>query len=253
MTPWPATIWVVRHGESAGNVALAAAEAAGHPTIAIAARDADVPLSDTGEHQASALGRWFAQMPKERRPTAILSSPYLRAQRTAEIVAETAGLSLAPRDYAIDERLREKEFGVFDRLTKHGIAQRHPEQAELRRAVGKFYYRPPGGESWCDVVLRLRSVLDMLARDYADERVLLVGHQVIVSCLRYSLERMNEAELLSSERESPIANCAITQYDFPAVLARNQAVKPTLLNFVAPLKAEGEPITTEPDAPVAPK
>lgn len=253
MSPWPKTIWVVRHGESAGNVALAAAEAAGLPQIEIAARDADVPLSETGEHQAAALGRWFASMPKDQRPTAILCSPYVRAFRSAEIIARIAGLSRASRDFAVDERLREKEFGVFDRLTKHGIVERHPEQALLRQAVGKFYYRPPGGESWCDVVLRLRSVLDMLARDYADERVLLVAHQVIVSCTRYALERMDEDELLASERESPIPNCAVTQYDFPAVLARNAALAPTLLNFVAPLTAEGEPITTEPDAPIAPK
>ena len=26
-----------------------------------------------------------------------------------------------------DERLREKEFGILDRLTKHGILQKYPE------------------------------------------------------------------------------------------------------------------------------
>jgi hypothetical protein len=31
----------------------------------------------------------------------------------------------------------------------------HPEQAEMRTRLGKFYHRPPSGESWCDVILRL--------------------------------------------------------------------------------------------------
>ena len=63
-------------------------------------------------------------------------------------------------EIALDERLREKEFGVLDRLTREGIAELYSQQAEFRRVLGKFYHRPPAGESWCDVILRLRSALD---------------------------------------------------------------------------------------------
>jgi hypothetical protein len=62
----------------------------------------------------------------------------------------------------IDERLREKEFGLLDRLTRHGIQQKYPELHEQRAHVGKFYFRRPGGESWCDVILRLRSLTEMI-------------------------------------------------------------------------------------------
>lgn len=54
---WPDALWVVRHGESAGNVARDAAHAAGSHTIDMNLRDADVPLSALGERQADALGR----------------------------------------------------------------------------------------------------------------------------------------------------------------------------------------------------
>ena len=57
----------------------------------------------------------------------------------------------------MDERLREKEFGILDGLTTLGIRNGFPEQADFRKILGKFYHRPPGGESWCDVILRLRS------------------------------------------------------------------------------------------------
>ena len=245
---WPTTLWLVRHGESAGNVALAAAERAQLPTIDVDARDVDVPLSAVGEEQAAALGHWFARMPATARPTAILASPYRRACATAEIIARTIGLGLDGAGFAVDERLREKEQGLFNRLTKLGITQRFPEEVERRRAVGKFYYRPPGGESWCDVLLRLRSVLDTLARDYLGERVLLVSHQVIVTCTRYLLEQMNEHEALTEDRVNPVPNCSVTAYDFPTLRTRNQPLRPTLLHFVAPLEDEGAPVTTEPDA-----
>src|SRR4051812_23757112 len=49
---WPQTVWLVRHGQSAGNVARDAAEAAGLPLIGITTRDVDTPLSDLGREQA---------------------------------------------------------------------------------------------------------------------------------------------------------------------------------------------------------
>src|SRR4051794_33679074 len=114
---WPQRIWIVRHGQSAGNVAREAAEAARLPLIDIAERDVDVPLSPLGQQQAQALGRWFAEMPQEEWPSAVLFSPYVRARSTAQHILDTAGI--APDDVAFvaDERLREKEFGILDRLT----------------------------------------------------------------------------------------------------------------------------------------
>lgn len=53
---WPSRLWIVRHGESAGNVARDRAHAMGGEDIAIEARDVDVPLSALGEQQAAALG-----------------------------------------------------------------------------------------------------------------------------------------------------------------------------------------------------
>ncbi|HEX8420026.1 MAG TPA: histidine phosphatase family protein, partial [Sphingomonas sp.] len=41
---WPSRLWIVRHGESAGNVARDAAQASGAARIAIEGRDVDVPL-----------------------------------------------------------------------------------------------------------------------------------------------------------------------------------------------------------------
>ncbi len=244
---WPLSLSIVRHGQSAGNVARDLAEAKGSPTIDIEFRDIDVPLSELGHRQAAAIGSWYADQPKNMRPHIILTSPYVRAEQTAaeiQCALQTKGDNV---EVVFDERLREREFGVLDRLTKVGITERFPVEAELRSRLGKFYYRPPGGESWADVILRLRSVLDSLARDYAGERVLIVCHSVVILCLRYLFEAMTEKEILEIEQQIDLANCSLTTYRFEE--AEGTAGRPVLdkFNFVAPLEQSNEAVTAEPD------
>jgi probable phosphoglycerate mutase len=251
MQRWPDTLWVVRHGESAGNVARDAADAAGSAEIDIEFRDVDVPLSRLGAEQSRTLGHWFAEMPPAERPDVVLSSPYLRARQTADIIKTTGGLAAGFSRFIIDERLREKEFGILDRLTRLGIEQRQAQQAELRRTLGKFYHRPPGGESWCDVILRLRSVLDTISLHHGGKRVLVVGHQVVVLCMRYLLEDMDEKAILEIDTQGDVANCAVTEYVFQPEQKGSGSLVLKRYNFVAPLQKEGTPVTSAPDANVA--
>ncbi len=246
--PLPARLWIARHGESAGNVALAAALASGDHFIDVSARDADVPLSTLGERQARALGRWFAQCGADDQPTVVFSSPYLRARQTAEILIEAANLPGV--SFLTDERLREREFGVLNRMTKHGIHALMPDQAELRQTIGKFYYRPPGGESWCDILLRLRSLWSSLREDYGSGRVLLVCHSVITLCFRSILENLREEDILRIDAESEIANCSLTSY-LPRQTPGSPGLDLQTFNFVAPVEQAGEQVTREPDAPRA--
>jgi broad specificity phosphatase PhoE len=253
---WPSTLWLVRHGQSAGNVARDRAEAAGDHLIDIADRDMDVPLSALGERQADALGRWFGALPREEQPQLVLCSPYVRAQETAARIR--AGAGIAPEDLPIacDERLREKEFGILDRLTVHGIRQVHPQLAEQRQHVGKFYFRPPGGESWCDVILRLRSVTEMITREHRRQRVLIVAHQVTVNCFRYLLEGLSEAQILDIDRQADVPNCGVTSFEYCAgrgADGRQGRMVPVLINHVSPLRQAGEAVTEEADVPAAPK
>lgn len=106
---WPTRIWLIRHGESAGNLALLQAESVGSATISIEGRDVDVPLSALGERQSSAVGRWFRKQPGSERPSVIISSPYARALQTTQLIARELGP--AGVEWLTDERLREKEFG----------------------------------------------------------------------------------------------------------------------------------------------
>jgi broad specificity phosphatase PhoE len=244
-------LWIVRHGQSAGNVARDAADAAGLGTIDIDLRDVDVPLSELGHRQADALGRWFASLPEEERPEVTLVSPYTRARQTAKAICQAGGVTESARQPIVDERLREREFGLWDRLTTAGVREKYPDQAEQRTLLGKFYHRPPGGESWADVILRLRSALDTVSLHHADRRVLIVCHQVVVLCLRYILEEMDEAQILEIDKAGDVVNCGVCEYQFEP--DDDKACAPILAryNFAAPLIEENAPVTSEPDAMVA--
>lgn len=247
---WPERLWVVRHGQSAGNVARDAAHDDALDRIMLEGRDVDVPLSELGTRQAAALGHWFAKNDPEERPDVLISSPYIRALDTACRFRAAGG---ADRDEPIcsDERLREKEFGILDGLTTMGVANVFPDQAEFRRILGKFYHRPPGGESWCDVILRLRSLMDTVSLHYAGRRVMIFAHQVVVLCLRYVIENLDEKAILDIDRQADVANCAITEYRFDPSAGKNGNLVLARYNVTAPMEEDHAPVTRAPDPPVA--
>lgn len=248
---WPERLYLVRHGQSQGNVARDLANELGHAVIKLDTRDVDVPLSELGHAQADATGRWFAAMPEEEKPEAILASPYTRARQTAEAICKAGGLASGAdgnqRPTIIDERLREREFGMFDGLTSLGIKERFPEEATHRAKMGKFYHRPPGGESWADVILRLRSMLNTINLHYADRRVVVVCHQVVVLCMRYILEELTEGQILAVDKQEKMLNCGVCAFDFEPGPAGICVPRLSLWNYGAPMEAEGTPQTAEPE------
>ncbi|MCU1513967.1 MAG: histidine phosphatase family protein [Microbacteriaceae bacterium] len=206
-------LWLVRHGESIANVAAARAEASGAERIDVEYRDADVPLSSDGERQAAALGEWLAANMGGRRPAAVWASSYLRAQQTIDIAMQKARLALTVR---VDDRLRDRELGILDLLTSHGVAAIHPDEGARRDWIGRFYYRPPGGESWADVALRLRSFLRDVDLYDDGECVLVAAHDAIILLFLYVCGGQTEAQLLEFAGTHSVANASVTRLSRPA-------------------------------------
>jgi broad specificity phosphatase PhoE len=236
--PGPAVLWLVRHGESLGNVADAQAHASGSGRLELDVRDPDVELSDTGRAQARALGRHLAGLADDERPTIVLSSPFARARHTAELAVDALDLPVR-----LDERLRERDFGAFDGMTGAGIREQFPEEAHRRQLLGKFYYRPPGGESWADVALRIRSVLATEAHLLDGQRVLMVAHQAVIMVCRYVLEGLDEQELMALDKREQIANASLTRYDADG----HGGLALREFNHVDHILVEDEDVTEEPD------
>lgn len=227
---------LVRHGESEGNVAAAEANASGAEEIAVPARDPDVELSDLGRAQARAVGTGLAGLGPDQVPQVLACSPYARAVETARLACRTAGLRLPIR---LDERLRDRELGVLDRLTEAGVAARHPEEHARRQWQGKFYHRPTGGESWADVLLRLRGWLSDTEAALPGRRVLVVSHDVVIVLLRYLLEGLDEPGVLQLARETPVRNAALSR----AVRDPDGRWRVATYDDVTHLEAAGLPIT----------
>jgi len=92
----------VRHGKSIAN----ARGMIGTP---------DTPLADEGLEQARVTGRDLCG----HNVTKIVSSPYIRARQTAEIVASELGLAVG--DIVIVDELHERRMGTLEGLPKqHG-------------------------------------------------------------------------------------------------------------------------------------
>ncbi|TDC13313.1 histidine phosphatase family protein [Streptomyces sp. 8K308] len=202
-----AELVAVRHGESTANVLFATARRGGPVVIPPEPRDADVPLTEAGRAQSFALGRWLAALAPGRRPELVLSSPYLRARRTWSLMAEAAGGGWpAP---LVDERLRDREMGAFGLLPEAVIRDRAPEEAERRARLGDWHYRPPGGESLADVVLRVRDLIAELAGAAAGRRVLLVAHDAVVAAVRQVAAGLGAPPPVDEE---PVPNASISRW-----------------------------------------
>jgi broad specificity phosphatase PhoE len=138
-------IYYIRHGETAWNAEgrLQGAQ--------------DVPLNDLGRKQAahagSILAGLFARDGRDKASLAFVASPLGRARSTMELVR--GELKLPPTDYALDDRLREIGYGVWEGST---LAEMQAADPELfaRRQTAKWTLAPEGGETYAAVQVRMQ-------------------------------------------------------------------------------------------------
>ena len=128
---------------------------------------------------------------------------------------------------------------MLDLLTSRGVQTRYPLEAARRRWLGKFFHRPPGGESWADVVLRVRSFVSDLQAVPDGTRLVVVCHDALVLSFRYVCERMNEADVLAVGASTPVLNVSITRL----VRERDLGWRLELFNDVRHVEAAGLPVT----------
>ena len=76
-----------------------------------------------------------------------------------------------------------------------------------------------------------------------------ISHQVIVLCMRYLVEGLDEEQILAIDRGGDVANCGVTTYELNHALEADGALELRAYNFVAPLEVAGAPVTTKRDLP----
>ncbi|MFF3345526.1 bifunctional RNase H/acid phosphatase [Streptomyces sp. NPDC002779] len=153
----PATFVLLRHGETALTPQKRFSGSGG----------SDPVLSEIGRDQAERVGAALA-----RRGTiqAIVASPLARTRETAAAVARRLGLEVA-----VDEGLRETDFGAWEGLTFGEVRDRYPD--DLNAWLADPEARPTGnGESFTETATRIAATRDKLIAAYAGRTVLLVSH-----------------------------------------------------------------------------
>jgi probable phosphoglycerate mutase len=128
----------------------------------------DTPLNAVGYGQATACGEilrgLLARDGRDPMRFDYVASPLMRARKTMELVRAELGLDAA--GYRTDARLVELAFGRWEGLTFAEIKRNAADvQALATREHDKWGFRPPGGESYADLLVRVREWHATVARD----------------------------------------------------------------------------------------
>jgi len=180
-------LYVARHGETDYNLT-------GRYT-----GSTDVPLNQKGINQAEELARKL----KYTRFDVVVSSPLLRAAKTAEIVCAELGMP-----YIIMKNFTERGAGVYEGLTRDEAQRKYPELwAKLSSRL--IDDAPDGGETIRQVDTRVTEGLKQLCREYPDKKVLLICHAFVSRiinryCTGLSFEDMHGFIL---------NNCDVVEYE----------------------------------------
>ncbi|WP_117389055.1 bifunctional RNase H/acid phosphatase [Mycobacterium marinum] len=130
-------------------------------------------LNEVGWRQAGLAARYIA---KRGGIAAVVSSPLQRAYDTATTAARALGL-----DVTVDEDLVETDFGDWEGMTFAEAANRDPDLHH--RWLNDTSITPPGGESFDEVLRRVRRGRDRMISRYEGTTVLVVSHVTPIKML----------------------------------------------------------------------
>jgi probable phosphoglycerate mutase len=181
---------MVRHGETAWN--------AEHRVQG----QLDIPLNDIGLKQAHAVGAAL----KGERFDAIYSSDLARARQTAEPIANALSMTLR-----IEQDLRERHYGIFERLTYAEVRQKYPEDyARFEARDPDYAFRT--GESLTHFSARSIAVVSTIVNRHANQNILVFTHGGVLDKLYRHITGMP----LSAERNFGIPNAGLNRVEITA-------------------------------------
>ena len=209
----PIDLFLVRHGESEGNIANREAKLGNveYLEAANAYTSRLWRLTPLGQDQAAAAGGWLQRWMADQHVPAFdrhYCSPYRRTMQTA------ATLGLPGASWWLEPLLRERDRGYEQIRTSEEMRELHPKSTAAKK-LDRFLWRPEGGESIPDVDVRMREVMGTLHRDLEPEsRVICVTHEDAIWALRFRLEKMTIAEWVEADDDEArmLPNCGIVHY-----------------------------------------
>ncbi len=152
------TFYFLRHGETDWNLQ---GRMQGHT---------DIPLNATGEAQAVRAAQALMGLGITR----IVSSPLIRARRTAEVAADALQLPLS-----FDDALKERTFGSFEGQITAEVRAAHGLRPE--QSISEIL--PPDAEDWPTTMARAQEFTERLLAAYPTDCLLFVSHGAVFRAL----------------------------------------------------------------------
>jgi len=181
---------IVRHGETAWN--------AEHRVQG----QLDIPLNEIGLRQAQAVGLALGQ----ERFDAIYSSDLVRARQTAAPIANLLSMNLL-----IEQDLRERHYGIFERLTYAEVRTKYPEDyARFEARDPQYAFRT--GESLQDFSVRSIAIVSKIVKENEGKSVLVFTHGGVLDKLYRHITGLP----LSAERNFGIPNAGLNRIEITA-------------------------------------
>jgi broad specificity phosphatase PhoE len=154
-----AQMYLVRHGATSAN----------EPPYVLQGQHADNQLNENGLDQARRAATFLSEFPVDR----IYASPLVRAFETAKTIAEPHGIDVEPV-----KEILEADVGEWEGLGWDAIVGDHAEEyTRFMSDPGKHSYR--GGESYSDVLARVRPAFDRLLSENLGKVIVVVAHNVV--------------------------------------------------------------------------
>jgi probable phosphoglycerate mutase len=155
----------------------------------------DIPLSTVGLAQAQAA----AEVLCRHDFSAIYSSDLMRVRQTAEPAARRLALPLQ-----LDAALRERHYGIFERLLYTEVRNRYPEHyARFQRKDPDYDFE--SGESLRTFNERSLNIVKTIAARHPGEQVLVFTHGGVLEMVY----RFARSVGLESPRDFGIPNCGV--------------------------------------------
>ncbi len=151
----------------------------------------DIAINEFGREQARRNGEALRAFLPKIAAAHFVSSPLSRARETMRIIRQSLGLAV--EEYATDDRLLEVHYGAWQGQLLETLKSTDAEALAARRA-DPFHFRPPGGESYSDLLQRTCDWLSTLKGD-----TVVATHGGITRTLRAHLLALDPGKILDLE------------------------------------------------------
>lgn len=209
-------LFLSRHGESQNNL---------YGKIG-----GDAPLSDRGQLYAKLLAEFVEGLGVSH--IKVLTTELCRTQQTAQFICDD------DNQVEVEPLLNEIQAGEHDSLTYEQIAEKYPVEFAMRDE-DKLRYRYPGGESYLDVLQRLKPVIQRVINQ--EDEILVISHQATLRCLlglllghdledvpyiKVPLHTVIEV-ILPPPASSPASEIDIIEHKLPVDCVNTHRIRPT--------------------------